>query len=80
MITEKLYFFGSTYNQPELRLHSSRYKKITPVKKQEQNMSLEGSTPLSQNPVGNTAAAISDVNDKSNISQSSNKSIVLNDG
>ncbi len=26
-------------------------------------MSLEGSTPLSQNPEGNTAAAISDVND-----------------
>ena len=43
-------------------------------------MSLEGSTPLSQNPKGNTAVAISDVNDKSNISQRSNKSIVLNDG
>ena len=43
-------------------------------------MSLEGSTPLSQNPVGNTAAAISDVNDKSNISQSSKKSTVLDDG
>ena len=30
-------------------------------------MSLEGSTPLSQNPKGNTAVAISDVNDNSNI-------------
>ena len=37
-------------------------------------MSLEGSTPLSQNPVGNTAAAISDVNDNSNIPQTINKS------
>lgn len=76
----KIVLFGSTYNQPEFRLHSSRYKKITPAKEQEQDMSLEGSTPLSQNPVGNTAAAISDVNDKSNISQSSNKSTVLDDG
>lgn len=32
-------------------------------------MSLEGSTPLSQNPKGNTAVAISDVNDSSNILQ-----------
>ena len=38
-------------------------------------MSLEGSTPLSQNPEGNTAAAISDLNDNFNISQSSDKSI-----
>lgn len=37
-------------------------------------MSLEGSTPLSQNPEGNTAAAISDVNDNSNILQSDTKS------
>lgn len=31
--------------------------------------SLEGSAPLSQNPEGNTAAAISDVNDKRIITQ-----------
>ncbi len=31
--------------------------------------SLEGSAPLSQNPEGNTAAAISDVNDKQIIAQ-----------
>ena len=37
-------------------------------------MSLEGSTPLSQNPEGNTAAAISDVNDNLNIPQSTTKS------
>ena len=38
-------------------------------------MSLEGSTPLSQNPKGNTAVAISDVNDNSNILQYINLSI-----
>ncbi len=32
-------------------------------------MSLEGSAPLSQNPEGNTAAAISDVNDNRIIAQ-----------
>ena len=37
-------------------------KKNAPAKRQER-MSLEGSAPLSQNPEGNTAAAISDVND-----------------
>ena len=38
-------------------------------------MSLEGSTPLSQNPKGNTAVAISDVNDNSNILQYAKLSI-----
>ena len=38
-------------------------------------MSLEGSTPLSQNPKGNTAVAISDVNDNSNILQCTKLSI-----
>ena len=70
----KIILFGSTYNQPVLRLHSSRYKKITPAKKQEQNMSLEGSTPLSHNSNGKAAVAISDVNDNSNIPQSETKS------
>ena len=37
-------------------------------------MSLEGSTPLSQNPEGNTAATISDVNDNLNVPQSETKS------
>lgn len=31
----KVVLFGSTYNQPEYRLHNARYKKITPAKKQE---------------------------------------------
>lgn len=39
-------------------------------------MSLEGSTPLSQNPEGNTAAAISDVNDNSILADTENKSII----
>ena len=43
-------------------------------------MSLEGSTPLSQNPVGNTAVAISDVNKKINIPQNENKSSQLDEG
>ena len=38
-------------------------------------MSLEGSTPLSQNPEGNTAVAISDVNDNFNIYQEINSVI-----
>ena len=38
-------------------------------------MSLEGSTPLSQNPNGNTAVAISDVNDNINILHHFKKSI-----
>ncbi len=38
-------------------------------------MSLEGSTPLSQIPIGNTAAAISDVNDNLNILHNVKKSI-----
>lgn len=46
----KIILFASTYNQPEYRLHSERYKKKTPAKKQELKISLEGSTPLSQNP------------------------------
>ena len=70
----KIVLFGSTYNQPEYRLHNDRYKKITPAKKQEQKMSLEGSTPLSHNSNGKAAVAISDVNDNSNISQNANKS------
>lgn len=41
-------------------------------------MSLEGSTPLSQNPNGNTAAAFSDVNDISNILYHVKKSIYKN--
>ena len=40
-------------------------------------MSLEGSTPLSQNPKGNTAVAISDVNDNSNIQQYVKKSMLF---
>ena len=44
------------------------FKKNAPAKRQER-MSLEGSAPLSQNPEGNTAAAISDVNDKQIIAQ-----------
>ena len=46
----------------------STSKKNAPAKRQER-MSLEGSAPLSQNPKGNTAAAISDVNDKQIIAQ-----------
>ena len=43
-------------------------KKNAPAKRQER-MSLEGSAPLSQNPEGNTAVAISDVNDTQIIAQ-----------
>lgn len=39
-------------------------------------MSLEGSTPLSQNPKGNTAVAISDVNDNLSITDTKNKSTI----
>jgi len=44
------------------------FQKNAPAKRQER-MSLEGSAPLSQNPEGNTAVAISDVNDKRIIAQ-----------
>ena len=43
-------------------------KKNAPAKRLER-MSLEDSAPLSQNPEGNTAAAISDVNDNCIIAQ-----------
>ena len=46
----------------------STSKKNAPAKRQER-MSLEGSAPLSQNPEGNTAVAISDVKDKQIIAQ-----------
>lgn len=75
----KLIFFGSTYHQPEFRLHNERYTKITPAKKQEQNVSLEGSTSLSHNSNGKAVVAISDVNDNSNISQSNPKTMIQND-
>ena len=59
---------------PQRRGIPSRFEKITPVREQEQNVSLEGSTPLSHNSNGKAAVAISDVNDNSNISQSSSES------
>ena len=48
--------------------HFYRQIKNAPAKRQER-MPLEGSAPLSQNSEGNTAAAISDVNDKHIITQ-----------
>ena len=61
---------GSPPSIDHLRLFFvvSSSQKNAPAKKQER-MSLEGSAPLSQNPEGNTAVAISDVNDSCIIAQ-----------
>ncbi|MDY4525189.1 MAG: JAB domain-containing protein [Treponema sp.] len=84
----KIILFGTTFEQPEYKIENGikrgRFEKITPARKQEQNMSLEGSTPLSHNSIDNNekaAVAISDVNDNSNISQPAEKSSnTLEDG
>lgn len=45
----KIVLFASTYNMDEERLHSERYKKITPVREQEQNMSLKKTVLFAEN-------------------------------
>ena len=77
----KIVLFGTTFEQPEYKLENGikkgRYVIITPVMLQKQNMSVEGSTPLSHNSIednGKAAVAISDVTDNLNIPHPAEKS------